>query len=84
MRVRYVAQHINDKTIPPELLRSELTETLKSEQSKIHPWMMGGEYLPDLRINETEICRIVLKSATMDVISMRTNGGWSNKLQSCR
>ena len=33
--------------------------------------MMGGEYLPDLKLNETEICRIVLKSTTMDVISMR-------------
>ena len=37
MRGQYVAQNICDKTIPPELLRSKISETLKSEQSKIHP-----------------------------------------------
>jgi hypothetical protein len=36
-----------------------------------HPWQMGGEYLPDLKQNEVEIARIVMKSTTMDVISIR-------------
>ena len=32
---------------------------------------MGGEYLPDLLPNEVEIARVVLKSTTMDVQSIR-------------
>lgn len=32
---------------------------------------MGGEYLPDLREDEVEICRIISKSTTMDVSSIR-------------
>lgn len=35
------------------------------------PRWMGGEYLPDMRAGEVEITRVVLASATMDVMSVR-------------
>ena len=38
---------------------------------RVHPWFMGGEYLPDYLSNEVEIARVTMKSTTMDVISIR-------------
>lgn len=37
----------------------------------MHPWFLGGEFLSDLKPKEVEIARVVLKSTTMDVISIR-------------
>lgn len=71
LRAEYVTKNIRYKTMNPQMLKSELGTPLKTERSKLHPWMMGGEYLPDLNFNEVEICRIVLKSTTMDVVSLR-------------
>jgi len=33
----------------------------------VHPMFMGGNYLPDLTINEVEIARIAISSTTFDV-----------------
>ena len=52
-------------------MSSEISDPLRIAQGALHPWMMGGEYLPSLIENEVEICRVVLKSTTMDVFSMR-------------
>jgi hypothetical protein len=71
IRGNIVSSNIRDGEVPPELLKSELGESLKFAQGQIHPWMMGGEYLPDLKMSQVEICRIVLKSTTMDVFSIR-------------
>lgn len=71
IRSEFVQKNIRVQPINPAIFQSELDQDLKSAQSAIHPWMMGGEYLPDLELNEIEICRIVLKSTTMDVTSMR-------------
>ena len=71
IRGEFVQKNIRTQPINPKVFKSELDQELKSAQSAVHPWMMGGEYLPDLYENETEICRIVLKSTTMDVTSMR-------------
>jgi hypothetical protein len=38
---------------------------------RIHPALMGGEYLPPFHPNETEIARISLESTTADQISVR-------------
>src|SRR5690349_18698202 len=38
---------------------------------RIHPALMGGEYLPPFREEETEIARISLASTTADQISVR-------------
>jgi len=37
----------------------------------VHPWLMGGEYLPPYLPGELEIARITLQSATMDVMARR-------------
>ncbi len=70
-----VSKNIRGGPVPPELLKSSLDDPLRFAQGQMHPWMMGGEYLPNLRVSEVEICRIVLKSTTMDVFSMRAQKG---------
>jgi hypothetical protein len=39
--------------------------------SRMHPMLMGGEYLPDYEEEEVEIARVSLDSTTADVISIR-------------
>ena len=71
LRSEMVVRNIRQGSVPSELLRSNLSEPVKNAQGGIHPWMMGGEYLPKLYPNEVELCRVVLKSTTMDVESFR-------------
>lgn len=54
-----------------EIIAESLSDEHRSSAARVHPWLMGGEYLPDLMPNEVEIARITMKSATMDVISIR-------------
>ena len=58
---------------PPELVGRPLNKYIRTMRSKMHPDFMGGEYLPNVDSNESEICRIVLSTTTMDVISVRAN-----------
>jgi hypothetical protein len=37
---------------------------------RIHPTLMGGEYLPDMNDDEVEIARIEIRSTTSDVTSV--------------
>jgi hypothetical protein len=60
-----------DDNYPPELEQSSLDEGFRAALGRIHPWYMGGEYLPPLSKNETEIARISLTSTTADQISVR-------------
>jgi hypothetical protein len=53
------------------MLASSLPDDERSTVGAIHPWFMGGEYLPDFLSNEVEIARVTMKSTTMDVISLR-------------
>jgi hypothetical protein len=71
IRGQLVSKNIHDGFVPPQLLNSEISDPLRMAQGALHPWMMGGEYLPSLLENEVEICRVVLKSTTMDVFSLR-------------
>jgi hypothetical protein len=71
IRGKKVIRDIRDEPVDPQLMKSELASDLKDRHGKIHPVMMGGEYLPDLKDTEVEICRIVLESTTMDVTSIR-------------
>ena len=67
-------QEINDADevhFDPEIIAEKLSDEHRNAVGRVHPWFMGGEYLPDLLPNEVEIARIVLKSATMDVVSIR-------------
>ena len=71
IRNQLVAEKIDNDFVPPEIFASALSDKHRDMHSAIHPWMMGGEYLPDLKEREVEICRVVLKSTTMDVTSLR-------------
>lgn len=58
----------SDLAVPTE---PTLDSTTRSMQGAIHPWLMGGEYLPPLSADEVEIARVTLRSVTMDVFSIR-------------
>ncbi len=53
------------------ILTTSLPNDERQAVGAIHPWLMGGEYLPDFLPNEVEIARVTMKSTTMDVISIR-------------
>jgi hypothetical protein len=53
------------------LARPELNDDQRKEWGRVHPAMMGGEYLPGFTPEEAEIARISLKSTTFDQISIR-------------
>ena len=57
--------------IPEALTGAEVSPTLRRHLGRIHPCLMGGEYLPGYLSGETEIGRIGLASTTSDVISIR-------------
>jgi hypothetical protein len=44
---------------------------LRQATGAIHPWLMGGEYLPDRQDNEVEIARITIAFTTRDVTCVR-------------
>lgn len=60
-----------DDRYPPELEQSTLDPAFRTALGRIHPSYMGGEYLPPLASNETEIARVSLASTTADQISVR-------------
>ena len=55
--------------VHPDLLPDELKDP--NTLGPLHPWWMGGEFLPAYLPGEVEIARIVLESTTMDVVSIR-------------
>jgi len=54
-----------------EVMSSKLSEEHREAVGAVHPWLMGGEYLPDFMEKEVEIARVTLASTTMDVTSIR-------------
>ena len=54
-----------------EALADHLSEERRTVQGAVHPWCMGGEYLPPYLPGEVEIARISMMSVTMDVIAVR-------------
>ena len=60
-----------DAMIDDEALQDVLSEERRAAQGAIHPWLMGGEYLPPYLPGEVEIARITLGSVMMDVIAIR-------------
>ena len=73
LRKEAVLKTSSEKFTPPTLLKGQLPEKLRFEQSEIHPQLMGGEYLPHMNVNEVEICRVVLQSTTLDITSIRVS-----------
>lgn len=55
------------------LLSDEITADQRNRLSQIHPFFMGGEYLPNKIAGETTIVRIDLESTTHDVIELRAS-----------
>ena len=53
--------------IPGDVIQPALQPELRQATGAIHPWLMGGEYLPDQQDNEVEIARITIASTTRDV-----------------
>ncbi len=56
--------------IDPAAIRDQSPDE-KAALGKVHPALMGGEYLPDLEPTSVEIARASLQSVTWDVISVR-------------
>jgi hypothetical protein len=54
-----------------KVMSSELNDDHRQAVGAVHPWLMGGEYLPDFMNAEVEIARVTLASTTMDVTSIR-------------
>lgn len=71
IRGRVVSESIDKTAVPSSLRDTSLDPNLRDVQGQIHPRLMGGEYLPKYYQNEIELCRVVLESTTMDVISLR-------------
>ena len=61
---RQVLSEVHEELMPDELDDPNML-------GRVHPWFMGGEYLPEYLPGEVEIARIVLESTTMDVVSIR-------------
>ncbi|TVP50432.1 MAG: hypothetical protein EA350_00605 [Gemmatimonadales bacterium] len=59
-------------SVDPAILEERAEEGFRNWLVQCHgPTWLGGEFLPGLRRGEAEIARVVLASATMDVISLR-------------
>ena len=56
--------------IPDFLSRAKLSDEERTAIGRIHPYFMGGEYLPDQEDGEVEIARIEINSTTGDVTSV--------------
>jgi len=52
-------------------LEAKLSDEQRRQVGLIHPSLMGGEYLPDCEVDETEIARIELQSTLADVTCIR-------------
>ena len=56
--------------IPDFLAAAKLSEAERTSIGRIHPRLIGGEYLPDQGEDEVEIARIEIASSTGDVTSV--------------
>ena len=57
--------------IPDALLADIVPDDLRVGLGRHHPTWLGGEYLPRYDVGEFEIARLVLRSTTQDVFSLR-------------
>jgi hypothetical protein len=71
LRRQQAIHDLEDNHADHEIISESLTEEHRRAAGAVHPWLMGGEYLSDLKPNEVEIARVVMQSTTMDVISIR-------------
>jgi len=57
--------------IPDAFLADLVPDDLRAGLGRHHPTWLGGEYLPHYDVGEFEIARLVLRSTTQDVFSLR-------------
>ena len=70
-KIRQALAEGSIEDIPEEILGDALAENVRRATGRIHPWFLGGEFLPDCASGEVEIARISLESTTHDIISLR-------------
>lgn len=70
-KIRQALEEGSIEDIPEEILGDALADNVRTATGRIHPWFMGGEFLPDCAPGEVEIARISLESTTHDIISLR-------------
>lgn len=67
--------HLGDDELYREAIEFVFSDVLDDAErdswGRLHPALMGGEYLPELEEGEVEIVRIELQSTTADVIQVR-------------
>ena len=62
------AHHLDP--VPTPLANSAMNDAERQALGRIHPALMGGEFLPDLLLTEVQIARITIASVTQDVTSL--------------
>jgi len=70
LRRRYIKSAMEKgetENLPESLLKASLSEEDRILAGRIHPSLMGGEYLPDLEEDQVEIARVSLNSVMNDV-----------------
>lgn len=73
-RRQVVAQYVDEgrlDELPGEFLQKQLTEEERVAAVRLHPELMGGEYLPEDAEMEVEIARVTLRSTLNDVTAIR-------------
>ena len=65
--VKAMVEKGREGEIPGDVIQPALQPELRQATGTIHPWFMGGEYLPGRQDNEVEIARITIASTTRDV-----------------
>jgi hypothetical protein len=66
---KFIAEGRLDE-LPEYLAREKLSDEERAAIARIHPRLMGGEFLPDQDEGEVEIARIEIASTTFDVTSV--------------
>jgi len=77
-RRKYIQSLIDAKrldVLEDLVAHSSLDPEVRAFTGRIHPRLMGGEYLPNLVSGEVEIARVTLASTTQDVVSIRARKG---------
>ena len=70
-RRRLYEESLEDgEELGPRVAAPELDAESRIQLGRLHPWFLGGEYLPNAMRNEIEIARIVIASTTQDVTSI--------------
>ena len=70
-RRRLYEESLEDgEELGPRVAAPELDAESRIQLGRLHPWFLGGEYLPNAMRNEIEIARIVIASTTQDATSI--------------